>query len=61
MAPNVITVADVEALVVRLLAHVKCLEGLELPAVQADCLLAGQVLRALLRDDVMPERFALGG
>jgi len=28
MAPNMITVADVEAMVVRLLAHTKCLERL---------------------------------
>jgi hypothetical protein len=61
MATNTITAADVDALAVRLLAHVKCLEGLELPAVQADCLLAGRVLRALLRDDVMPEPIELGG
>jgi len=26
----------------------------DVPAVQPDCLLAAQVLRALLRDDVMP-------
>jgi len=61
MATTTITVADVDALAVRLLAHVKCLEGLELPTVQADCLLAGQLLRTLLRNDVMPERIALGG
>jgi len=41
------------------MAHTKCLQGLT--AEQADCLLAGQVLRALLRDDVMPEPIELGG
>jgi hypothetical protein len=61
MATVILWRADIDALGHRLLARARSIVLSDMPAVQADMLIAGRVLLVLLRDDLMPDPVEIEG